>query len=90
MAQTDFKSELMAEIEAEIDKLVDWDQVTPNMKLTDIEDKLLGVRQRIGELVAKRMIERQEEKRAKAIPESRSSGKRLHPKGKKRDASSHS
>jgi hypothetical protein len=44
MAQTDFKSELMAEIEAEIDKLVDRDQVTPNMKLTDIEEKILGPR----------------------------------------------
>jgi len=83
MAQTDLKAQLMAGIEAEVDALVEWDRVTADMKLTDIEDVLLAARQRISEKMAARLIERQEEKRAAAIPENRTSGKRLHPKGKK-------
>ena len=83
MTQTDFKSQLMAEIEVEVDGLVEWERVTPGMKLEDIEDRLLIVRQHISEKMAQRMIERQEEKRAGAIPESRATGKRLHSKGKK-------
>ena len=38
MTQTDLKTQLMAEIEAEVDALVEWDRVTKDMKLTDIED----------------------------------------------------
>lgn len=83
MTQANLKNELMAEIEAEVDQLVEWDRVTTDMKLTDIEEVLLAARQRISEKMAKRLIERQEEKRAAAIPENRTSGKRLHPKGKK-------
>ncbi|MCL5273298.1 MAG: hypothetical protein M1434_00945, partial [Chloroflexi bacterium] len=79
MTQANLKTELMAEIEAEVDALVEWDRVTTEMKLTDIEDVLLTVRQRISERMAKRLIERQEEKRAAAIPENRTSSRRLHP-----------
>jgi len=84
----DLKSELMAEIEGEIDRLVEWDEKASRVRLTDIEDEVLAARQRISQMITKRLIERQEEKRERAIPESRSSGKRLHPKGKKREASS--
>ncbi len=83
MAQTDLKSELMAEFEAEVDALVEWDRVTAEMTLTDIEEVLLAARQRISTKMAQRLIERQEEKRAAAIPENRTNGRRLHPKGKK-------
>ena len=83
MTQTDLKTQLMAEIEAEVDALVEWDRVTTDMKLTDIEDVLLAARQRISEKMAKQLVERQEEKRGAAIPENIASAKRLHPKGKK-------
>ena len=85
MAQTDLKRELMAELEAEVDALVEWDRVTAEMTLTDIEEVLLAARQRISTKMAQRLIERQEEKRAAAIPENRTNGRRLHPKGKKRE-----
>ena len=84
MAQADLKTQLMVEIETEVDALVEWDRVTTDVKLTDIEDVLLAARQRISEKMAQRLIERQEEKRAAAIPENRTSAKRLHPKGKKK------
>ena len=89
MTQADLKTQLMAEIEAEVDALVEWDRVTTDMKLIEIEDVLLAARQRISEKMAQRLIERQEEKRSAAIPENVASAKRLHPKGKKTKSSSH-
>lgn len=83
MAESNLKAQFMADIEREVDGLVEWDRATPDMKLTDIEDVLLAARQRISEKMATRLIERQEQKRAAAIPENQTSGKRLHPKGKK-------
>ena len=87
MTQGDLKTQLMAGIEAEVDALVEWNRVKTDMKLTDIEDVLLPMRQRISEKMAQLIVEQQEEKRAAAIPENRTSGKRLHPKGKKTKSS---
>ena len=86
MAQTDLKRELMAELEAEVDALVEWDRVTAEMTLTDIEEVLLAARQRISTKMAQRLIERQEEKRAAAIPENRTNAGGCIPRVKKERA----
>lgn len=86
MEKTDLKSRIMADMEVEVDEIVDWEVAKAAMTLEDIEDILLIVRQRMSEKIAQHLMEERERKRAGAIPESRVTGKRLHPKGKKREA----
>ena len=86
MEKTDLKSRIMADMEVEVDEIVDWEVAKAAMTLEDIEDILLIVRQRMSEKIAQHLMEERERKRAWAIPESRVTGKRLHPKGKKREA----
>ncbi len=77
------KAGLMDEVEAEVDELVKAYEGSGPLTLTQIEDLVLGARQRLGQKLAERLIAQQEQARGAAIPVSAASGKRLHPKGKK-------
>ena len=55
----DLKSELMTEAEGIIDELVAWTADTPAPNLTQIEDIVLKLRQRLSERMALRLLKAQ-------------------------------
>ena len=56
------KAELLAEAEALIESLLDWDERTSKPNLRQIEDEVLELRRRFGQRLAKTVIEDQEAK----------------------------
>ncbi|MEO6063429.1 MAG: hypothetical protein ABIQ99_15970 [Thermoflexales bacterium] len=78
------RKELLEAAAAEIDKLLSWEEASETMTLTDIEDKVLAARAAIGLTMARRIVELREERRGAAIPVNTETGKRLHPKGRKK------
>jgi adenosyl cobinamide kinase/adenosyl cobinamide phosphate guanylyltransferase len=83
MTQDEMKAVLMKDMEAEIDELVRAHGPSDKLTLTQIEDLVLEARQRMGQKLAERMIELQEQARGAAIPVSPETGMRMQPKGKK-------
>ncbi len=73
--------------EAEIAALMEWGNQAEDVTLTDIEDRVLEARQRIGQALMSALLEQQEERRNAEIPINPETGKRLHPKGKKKGRS---
>ena len=54
------KAELLAEAEVMIDELLEWDENTPTPTLTQLEDVLLKLRQRLSERMAEVVLREQE------------------------------
>ena len=80
----ELKAALMEEMEAEINGLAEWDQASAGViTLAVLEDRLVEVRQRLGEKMMTRLVEHQSGKLREEVPVSKVSGKRLHNKGKK-------
>ena len=75
----------MAMMEQEIESLLDWESQATTVTLTDIEEKVLAMRQRLSEHVASELAQARVERleTATTIPISAASGERLHRKGKK-------
>lgn len=84
MTNDKIRKVLLEAATAEIDKLLAWELASETMTLTDIEDKVLIARATIGKAMAQRVIELREERRGAAIPVNPQTGKRLHPKGRKK------
>ena len=57
------KAELLAEAEAVIDELLEWDDGTPTPTLTQLEDVLLKLRQRLSQRMAEVVLREQEASR---------------------------
>ena len=57
--RTAIKSELMKKAEAVIDELLDWQEVTEEPNLSQVEEKVLDLRQRLSEQMAVTVIEHQ-------------------------------
>ena len=53
---------------------------------TQIQDEILARREKMGQQMAESVLAHRETMRGAAIPETAASGKRLNPKGKKKDA----
>lgn len=87
MTHDEMKRAMARMIEVEIEALVEWGSRAEGVTLTDIEDRVLAARQRIGQHMTQRLIEQQEQQRQAEIPVNEASGKRLHPKGAKRGRS---
>jgi TATA-binding protein-associated factor Taf7 len=85
MTEAELKARLMAAVEAEVDRLVKWEMGAKGVTFTQIEDEVLARREEIGRQMAENVLAHREGMRGGAIPENAESGKRLNPKGKKKD-----
>lgn len=77
------KAELLAEAEALIESLLDWDEQTSKPNLRQIEDEVLVLRRQFGQRLAKAVIEDQEAKQPAAAPKCPQCGQGLSYKGQK-------
>ena len=81
--RTDLKAELMTQAEALIDELVEWTADTPAPTLTQIEDIVLKLRQRLSERMALAVIEAQAAARPVPGPSCPACGREMHYKDRK-------
>lgn len=82
------KAKIMKDVEVEIDGMLKWDEATGRiLTLHEMEERILEIRQRVGERVIKELLEYQASKLKKETPVSAVSGKRLDNKGKKKTRS---
>lgn len=77
------KAKLMANAEQLIDELLEWSAETERPNLTQIEDKVLELRKRFGEELARGVVEEQEAKRPVPGPKCPQCGREMTYKGQK-------
>ena len=77
------KVELLAEAEALIESLLDWDERTSKPNLSQIEDEVLDLRRRFGQRLTKTVIEDQEAKQPAENPQCPQCGEEMRYKGQK-------
>jgi hypothetical protein len=77
------KVELMKEAEAVIDELLDWHQETEEPNLSQVEGKVLELRQRLSEQMGQVVIENQEAVRPVPGPRCGGCGQEMRYKGLK-------
>jgi hypothetical protein len=82
-APAHLKAELMTQAEALIDELVEWTADTPAPTLTQIEDIVLKLRQRLSERMALAVIEAQATVRPVPGPRCPTCGREMHYKDRK-------
>ena len=78
------EAELMAEAKVLIAELVAWERQAGAPKLSQIEEKVLVVRQQLGQRSLKAMIEDQEARQPAAPPQCPTCGAEMRYKGPKR------
>lgn len=77
------KAELMKKAEAAIDDLLDWQEATDQPNLTQVEEKVLEVRQRLSEEMAVTVLENQAAVRPVPGPRCAGCGVEMRYKGMK-------
>jgi hypothetical protein len=77
------KAELMAQMEEEIDKLLDWHERAEAPTLAEIEEVVLELRKRMGQRVAGEVVKEQEAVRPVPGPACPTCGREMHYKGMK-------
>lgn len=77
------KANLMGMAEAEVEKVLDWMEARDRPELSEIEEMVLSIRKRIGEGMAKEVIENQEAVRPVPCPSCPKCKKEMHYKGMK-------
>ncbi|MCL5995157.1 MAG: hypothetical protein M1546_03775 [Chloroflexi bacterium] len=85
MAKTkaELKAALMAELEQEIDRLLEWESQTPIVTLTDIETRVLAQRLRLSERIATELTQARADRLETAFQTQATRGARPRDKGKK-------
>ena len=79
------EAELMAEAKVLIAELVAWERQAGAPKLSQIEEKVLVVRQQLGPRLLKAMIEDQEARQPAAPPQCPTCGAEMRYKGPEKD-----
>lgn len=82
-SQKELKAQFIAEAEEIFDELMEWDENTPEVTMTQIEEIVLKMRKKLGERMAQSVVERQENKQPAAIPKCPQCGKEMQDKGQK-------
>jgi uncharacterized protein with PIN domain len=77
------KAELMQQMESLVDEFVDWTESTSEPNLTQIEERVLELRERFGQALAREAIEAQEAKRPVPGPRCPQCGEEMDYKGQK-------
>lgn len=62
------KAELMAAVEQEIDRLLNWESQMAKVTMTDIEDQVLAARRRISERLASDLAQARVERVETSLP----------------------
>jgi hypothetical protein len=83
-SKQELKAKLMQEAEAVIDELLDWHLSTAEPNLGQVEEKVLGLRQRLSEQMSQAVIANQEAVRPVPGPACGRCGKEMRYKGLKR------
>jgi len=79
--RSEAKGELMQEAEAIIDELLGWEEEVDKPNLSQIEDKVLELRQRLSEKMAETVIESQASIQPGPGPECEECGQEMRYKG---------
>jgi uncharacterized protein with PIN domain len=81
--RAELKTHLLAQAEATIDKLLTWNEETPQPNLTQIENIVLKLRQEFSQAMTSTVVQAQANAQPIEIPTCPECGRRLHPKGAK-------
>jgi hypothetical protein len=84
-SRTELKAALMQQAEVLVDELLDWTEQTHEPTLTQLEDVVLRLRQRLGTGMAQAVLEAQEATRPAPGPSCPQCGREMHYKDLKRD-----
>lgn len=82
-SQGELRVALLVDMEAEIDQLLNWEDETRDVTITDIEDQVLAARERISTRLTEALVQQRAAKADVTVPTDAESGQRLHYKGKK-------
>jgi hypothetical protein len=82
-SQEQRRAEMIAEASAVIDELLEWEKRAGAPNLTEMEDEVLELRQRLGQRMLESVIEDQEERQPAVAPRCGSCGEVMRYKGQK-------
>ena len=78
------RAELLRQTEVLLDELLDWEEQNEQPTLTQIEDMVLKLRQRMGEQMAQSVLEAQAAQAPVPGPACPECGREMHAKSRKR------
>ena len=84
MKKIEIGEAMMKAAQEEIEKILAWDESHSEIRFSQMEDQILAARKKIGERMLEEWITLRESERNAEIPENKTTGKRLHPKGQKK------